>query len=153
MLHDLIEKAWTDEAFKRRLIESPGSVLSPHGIASDPGARIVIHENTADVMHLVLPEKAEVDGVPLRNFGEGLGEVLRRAWDDPSFRARLVENPSAAIADATGFAAPSSIRLVIHCDTSDAKHFVLPVNTRTDALRERNRYLIGGSMQPPRWGR
>jgi Nitrile hydratase, alpha chain len=114
--------------------------------------KVVIHENTAGIVHLVLPCRADVED-PLHNFGDALGRIIRRTWEDAFFRARLVEDPGGAITEVTGLALPPSTRLVIHCNTSDVEHFVLPINPGTDELSERNRYLIGGSMLPPRPGR
>lgn len=48
-------RAWSDEAFKQRLLADPAAVLAEQGIAVPPGVEVRMHENTATVFHLTLP--------------------------------------------------------------------------------------------------
>lgn len=52
----IIAKAWADDAFKARLLADPAAVAAAEGIAIPAGVKIVVHENKADELHVVLPE-------------------------------------------------------------------------------------------------
>ncbi|TWB15511.1 putative ribosomally synthesized peptide [Nitrospirillum amazonense] len=53
----IIAKAWTDAAFKARLLADPAAVLKAEGIDVPSGVRLSIVENTASSYTLVLPPK------------------------------------------------------------------------------------------------
>jgi hypothetical protein len=53
----IIAKAWTDPAYKARLLKEPAKVARAEGIKVPKGARVHIHENSKKNMHLVLPQK------------------------------------------------------------------------------------------------
>jgi len=55
----IVAKAWTDEAFKRRLLAEPAAVLTEHGMEVPPGVRCRVMEDTATVRHLTLPLRAD----------------------------------------------------------------------------------------------
>jgi hypothetical protein len=57
--HEIISKAWADEAFKKRFLSNPIAVLQEHGIAVPPGMAVKVVENTADSTWLVLPRMAQ----------------------------------------------------------------------------------------------
>jgi len=52
-----VADAWADEALKERLLSDPAAVLKERGITTPPNVQIKTIEDTADVMHLVLPMK------------------------------------------------------------------------------------------------
>jgi hypothetical protein len=52
----LVVKAWTDERFKKRLIEHPKDVFKEFSLYSDI-AHPKIVENTNDVTYFILPKK------------------------------------------------------------------------------------------------
>jgi hypothetical protein len=51
----LVARAWSDEAFKQRLLAEPAAVLAEQGIPVRPGVEVRVHENSATAFHLVLP--------------------------------------------------------------------------------------------------
>ena len=53
----VVARAWTDEAFKRRLLAEPKAVLQEQGIAVPAGVEVRVVENTARLAYLVLPPK------------------------------------------------------------------------------------------------
>ena len=57
----IIAKAWADDAFKARLLADPAAVAAAEGIAVPAGVKIVVHENKADELHVVLPEMSRED--------------------------------------------------------------------------------------------
>jgi hypothetical protein len=52
---EIIAKAWTDEAFKKKLLTNPQEVLKECGLPITPKMKYMIHENTEHLTHLVLP--------------------------------------------------------------------------------------------------
>ncbi|MGA7502188.1 MAG: NHLP leader peptide family RiPP precursor [Isosphaeraceae bacterium] len=53
----LVADAWADDALKQRLLSDPAAVLQERGITTPPNVQVKTIEDTADVMHLVLPMK------------------------------------------------------------------------------------------------
>ena len=53
-------------------------------------------------------------------------QILSRADEDGDFRARLIADPSAAVADETGTVIPDGFELVVHEDSATTAHLVLP---------------------------
>ncbi len=103
----VVARAWTDPAFKRRLLEDGTAVVSEMGFAGRQTDRLVVLENTPAVHHLVVCTLCScypwaVLGLPpvwyksapyrsravldprgvLREFGQALGDdVELRVWD------------------------------------------------------------------------
>lgn len=57
----VIAKAWSDPAYKKKLIENPEATLAAEGLSTPKGMHIEIHENTNKVVHLNLPQRPEGD--------------------------------------------------------------------------------------------
>jgi hypothetical protein len=53
----LIAKAWTDAAFKQRLLREPATVLEEYGLEVPAGVTIRIVEDTDTLMHVSLPPR------------------------------------------------------------------------------------------------
>ncbi len=53
----LVAKAWDDGGFKAKLLSDPITVFKGNDIEVPDGLEVCIVENTADVIHLILPEK------------------------------------------------------------------------------------------------
>lgn len=58
---EIVAKAWADEKFKERLIQSPAEVLAEHGIVLPEGVQIKILQDTDTEKHLVLPSAPNAD--------------------------------------------------------------------------------------------
>jgi len=59
-----IAKAWTDDAYKAKLLDNPHVALSEVGVDIPADTSIKMIENTADTTHIVLPV-APVNAVQL----------------------------------------------------------------------------------------
>lgn len=57
ILDSVTAKALTSKAYKRKLLADPVTVLKDAGLKIPRGVTIVIHENQADTIHLVLPSQ------------------------------------------------------------------------------------------------
>ncbi len=55
----VIAKAWSDPAFKKKLLHNPTAVLAAEGIELPKEVHVEIHESTNKVIHLNLPHKPE----------------------------------------------------------------------------------------------
>jgi hypothetical protein len=51
----LIERAWRDPVFKRRLVADPETVFTEAGFPVPPGTKIEVVEDSATVSHFILP--------------------------------------------------------------------------------------------------
>lgn len=70
---NILVKAWSDQGFKKKLIQDPNKTLSENGIALTKGMKYVIHENSDHVTHLVLPVAPKETGTeePLSSAASG----------------------------------------------------------------------------------
>lgn len=57
-------------------------------------------------------------------------QLLAKAEEDAAFRAQLLENPKAAIKDATGLMVPDGINIRVLEDNATDFHLVLPPEGR-----------------------
>jgi hypothetical protein len=55
-----------------------------------------------------------------------ISKAIGRAWADPAYKAKLLSNPAAALAEA-GVEIPAGTKVKVIEDTADTKHLVLPV--------------------------
>jgi hypothetical protein len=51
----VIAKAWSDDAYKQRLIDDPRPVLTEAGLDLPEGTEVRVVENTDSVAHFVIP--------------------------------------------------------------------------------------------------
>ena len=56
---EVIAKAWSDEGFKKKLLENPNETLKEFGVPIPEGVTFHIHENGSGTCHLILPKKPE----------------------------------------------------------------------------------------------
>ncbi len=67
MLQQVAAKAADDDSYRQRLLDDPAAVLSDAGITVPTGVTVVVHENTDEQIHLVLPtqqlEQLDVDEI------------------------------------------------------------------------------------------
>jgi Nitrile hydratase, alpha chain len=56
LLDEIAAKASTDVDYRRELLDDPRSVLRDKGLVVDDDVEVLIHRNTPNVIHLVLPE-------------------------------------------------------------------------------------------------
>ncbi len=56
-----------------------------------------------------------------------MAKAIARAWTDADYKAKLLSNPHAALAEA-GVAVPAGTTVKVLEDTADTQHLVLPVS-------------------------
>jgi hypothetical protein len=64
ILDAVTAKALGSDEYKKQLLDNPAKVLEAEGLEIPDGINIVIHENTEETIHLVLPSK-QVDEIDL----------------------------------------------------------------------------------------
>ena len=75
--------------------------------------------------------------------------ILSRADDDGDFRARLVADPRAAVADEIGMTVPEGFNVVVHEDSATTAHLVLPPSPE---LTEAELAMAAGGHHTGLWG-
>lgn len=55
-------------------------------------------------------------------------QIIQKAWQDPSFKAKLLADPKAAIQEALGVTIPDHIKVKAVEESSDELYLVLPPN-------------------------
>ena len=75
--------------------------------------------------------------------------ILSRADDDGDFRARLVADPKAAVADEIGMTVPEGFDVVVHEDSATTAHLVLPPSPE---LTEADLAMAAGGHHTGLWG-
>lgn len=63
---------------------------------------------------------------PAKTHEEIRAELIDKATQDERFRARLLDEPKAAINEALGIDLPDSVTVHVHEDTATTAHLVLP---------------------------
>ena len=51
----IVARTWSDAAFKEQLLADPAKALKEYGIAFPGGVTLKVMEDSADVVHLILP--------------------------------------------------------------------------------------------------
>jgi len=54
---NIVARAWSDDEFKRKLIEDPQAVLADAGLPVSQDVNYVVVENEPQCVHLVLPAR------------------------------------------------------------------------------------------------
>ncbi|HTW99041.1 MAG TPA: NHLP leader peptide family RiPP precursor [Acidimicrobiales bacterium] len=75
------------------------------------------------------------------------GRVVRRAWADPAYRARLLEDPKAALAEELGVELPEHLEVVVVEERPDRLCIVLPVDL--SAIPKSAARIMIGEPPPP----
>jgi hypothetical protein len=52
----VVARAWADDSFKAALLADPASALAQEGVVVPTGMTLKVVENTAEVVHLILPQ-------------------------------------------------------------------------------------------------
>lgn len=119
----LVERAIADDQFRRQLKADPAGAAKAAGVNIPAGASLVVLEDDAHTMHLVLTDDTQGDD----DLMPEAAQILQRARRDAAFKAQLQRDPWAAVKDEVGVALPESLNLVVVQDSAQTIHVVLPV--------------------------
>jgi hypothetical protein len=72
----VLVRAWTDPAYKAKLLSDPRAVLTEAGVGIPAGTKVKVIEDTADTKHFVLPatpsDAAELSDEELEKVAGGM---------------------------------------------------------------------------------
>ena len=69
-------------------------------------------------------------------------QLIARVFEDDDFRTRFLENPKAVISAETGITIPENFNVMVHEDTDDTIHIVLP--SSSELTEEELQHAAGG---------
>ncbi len=146
-VQEALQRIWNDPGFKKKLFANPKPVLAELGMKIPAGQDVQIWENAPHEMNFILPDKASVPpDFDLEAGNPVIGKVIKKAWKDASFKAKLLSNPKDAIADAAGIELPAALKVRVHEDTAKVKNLVLPVNPANEDLTDVDLEAIAGGL-------
>jgi nitrile hydratase subunit alpha len=115
----LVARAWTDEAFKTRLLADAKAAARELGLDPTHEAELVVVENTPEVHNLIVCTLCSC--YPRA--------VLGRPPDwykSFEYRSRAVREPRAVMRE-FGFEPPEGTKVAVHDSTADVRYMVLPM--------------------------
>lgn len=113
----IVARAWTDAAYKQRLLDNGTAACQELGIDMGP-TRLVVVENTPSVHNLIVCTLCSCYPRPV------LG--LPPDWyKSRAYRSRAVREPRAVLAE-FGTVIPADIAVRVHDSTADMRYLVLP---------------------------
>lgn len=125
----LVARAWTDPAFKARLIADPKSACAEMGIDATSINEFVVLENTDKVRHMVVCTLCSCYPRP----------ILGRPPDwykSFNYRQRAVNDPRGVMQE-FGLEPADDVEVRVHDSTADIRYLVLPLRPKgTEALGE-----------------
>lgn len=114
----VVARAWTDEAFRTRLLTNGTKAIAELGFGGAEGADIRVVENTDDVHNVVVCTLCSCYPWPV------LG--LPPAWyKSDEYRSRMVAEPRAVLAE-MGLDLDPGVRIRVWDSSAEARYLVLP---------------------------
>ena len=114
----VIARAWTDAAFRRRLLDDATAAIASMGFTGRQGEHMVAVENTPDTHHMVVCTLCSCYPWPI------LG--LPPTWyKSAPYRARVVRDPRGVLED-FGVSLPESVRIRVWDSTAEVRYLVVP---------------------------
>ncbi|MEM6974476.1 MAG: nitrile hydratase subunit alpha [Pseudomonadota bacterium] len=113
----VVARAWTDPAFKERLLADGSAACQELGI--EPGIlKLVVVENTAETHNLVVCTLCSC-------YPRNLLGLPPDWYKSRAYRSRTVSEPRAVLAE-FGLTLPAGTRVAVHDSTADMRYLVLP---------------------------
>jgi nitrile hydratase len=114
----VVAKAWTDPEYRERLLTDGTAAIKELGFSGSQGEHIVVVENTATTHNVIVCTLCSCYPWPV------LG--LPPSWyKDPAYRARVVKEPRAVLAE-MGLALADDVRITVRDSSSEVRWLVLP---------------------------
>lgn len=115
----VVARAWSDAAFRQRLIDDTGSALAEMGIDIGTLAEFRTIENTRDVHNVVVCTLCSC--YPKLLLG------IPPAWyKSLAYRSRVVVDPRGVLKE-FGVVLPDQVQVRVHDSTADLRYLVLPM--------------------------
>lgn len=114
----VVARAWTDPAYKLRLLADGTGAVKELGFSGPQGEHIVVVENTPATHNVVVCTLCSCYPWPV------LG--LPPSWyKDPAYRARMVREPRRVLAE-MGLELPDDVQISVRDSSSEVRWLVLP---------------------------
>ena len=114
----VVAKAWTDPAYRQRLLDDGTAAIRELGFIGRQGEHIAVVENTPTVHNVVVCTLCSC--YPWSVLG------LPPNWyKDPAFRARVVKEPRTVLSE-MGLDLDADVRITVHDSSSEVRWLVLP---------------------------
>ena len=113
-----VARAWVDPAFKDRLMRNATEAVAELGIGGMEGENLVAVENTDEVHHVIVCTLCSC--YPWPDLG-----LPPRWYKDPPYRARVVREPRAVLAEFGTIVSPEK-RVEVLDSNADLRFFVVP---------------------------
>ncbi|MEV0071632.1 nitrile hydratase subunit alpha [Amycolatopsis sp. NPDC050768] len=125
----VVAKAWTDPAYRERLLADGTAATKELGFGGPQGEHIVVVENSAKEHNVVVCTLCSCYPWPL------LG--LPPSWyKDPAYRARVVREPRTVLSE-MGLDLDADVRITVRDSSSEVRWLVLPERPAgTESLSE-----------------
>jgi nitrile hydratase subunit alpha len=125
----VVARAWTDPEYRARLLNDGTAAVAELGFKGSQGEHIAVVENTPSVHNVVVCTLCSCYPWPL------LG--LPPSWyKDPAYRARMVREPRAVLAE-MGLEVAGDVAVRVWDSSSEVRYFVLPERpAETEGLPE-----------------
>ena len=116
---EVVAKAWTDPAFKARLLADGTSACQEAGVTFDQATRLIVVENTPDTHNVVVCTLCSC--YPRMVLG-----VPPDWYKSRAYRSRAVREPRAVLRE-FGTELPDDVTVRVHDSTADMRYLVLPM--------------------------
>lgn len=124
-----IARAWTDPAFKKRLMDNATKAVAELGISGMEGENLVAVENTDSVHHVIVCTLCSCYPWPV------LG-LPPRWYKDAPYRGRIVREPRAVLAE-FGTHVPDPKEVKVLDSNVEVRYFVVPQRPKgSDGMSE-----------------
>lgn len=116
----IIARAWTEDAYRERLINDPKAALAEMGVAKlDENPEVKVVADTPDRHHVIVCTLCSC--YPRVILGMPPAWYKKRAY-----RSRVVKEPRQVLAE-FGTDLPNSVKIEVHDSTADMRYLVLPM--------------------------
>lgn len=133
---DVIRKAHKDSAFRSALRDDPAGTLA--SMAGQPGLRAELHQEGPERVYFLINYNPDLPGAadaitvnPTDNPEE---VVVKKAWKDPGYRARLMSDPEAVLRGEFGAGMPVGAKLTVLEEDRDTLQIILPASVDGDTV-------------------
>ncbi|MGY1826817.1 MULTISPECIES: nitrile hydratase subunit alpha [unclassified Blastococcus] len=125
----VVAKAWTDEEYRRWLLEDADAAIASLGHVGRQGEHMVALENTPDRHNMVVCTLCSCYPWPVL----GLPPVW---YKSPAYRSKVVIDPRGVLAD-FGVSLPEDTEIKVWDSTSEVRYLVIPVRPEgTEGMSE-----------------
>ena len=114
----VVAKAWTDPAYKQRLLEDGTAAIAELGFTGSQGAEMVVLEDTPTVHNVVVCTLCSCYPWPIL----GLPPTWYKSF---AYRSRVVREPRVVLHE-FGWELPESIEIRVWDSNSEVRYMVLP---------------------------